>query len=223
MKPDRVLGSTSAAGAFRARSFDHPIVVGVMLAAGLGTSALDNLAGDTSRWLTSGSEQTSAGAPVAGATDSAEDAIAELRRLSGFTWDQLARLFGVTRRAVHFWASGKAMSATHEESLHRVLSAVRRIDRGSTAANRSLLLAVRDDGTIPFDLLRDGAYEDVVTLLGAGGLEPSGAMPPILSERARASRTPRAPTEIAEALQTPIHREHGQARAARAVRSRTNG
>src|SRR2546428_13805112 len=34
-------------------------------------------------------------------------AIMELRRLSGMTWEQLASLFEVTRRTVHFLASGK--------------------------------------------------------------------------------------------------------------------
>src|SRR6185503_7037508 len=36
-------------------------------------------------------------------------AIMEIRRLSGMTWEQLANLFEVSRRTVHFWASGKAL------------------------------------------------------------------------------------------------------------------
>ena len=32
--------------------------------------------------------------------------IFELRRLTGFTWDELALLLSVTRRSLHLWANG---------------------------------------------------------------------------------------------------------------------
>src|SRR5918996_4642559 len=37
--------------------------------------------------------------------------VLELHRLSGLTWAQLASVFGVDRRAIHFWAAGRPMSA----------------------------------------------------------------------------------------------------------------
>ena len=137
----RPFESTSAAGAMPTRDRRQPFLVGVMLA-GLGTSSepalLANLV-SRSPLLT---QQTTSGVSLTAVEQSAA-AIAELRRLCGFTWDQLARLFNVSRRSLHFWASGKAMSPANEEHLQRVLSVLRRIDRGSACervASTPLLL-----------------------------------------------------------------------------------
>lgn len=43
---------------------------------------------------------------------------------SGLTWGQIARYFGVSRRAVHLWASGGRMTATNEELLAHLVRAV---------------------------------------------------------------------------------------------------
>src|SRR4030065_864926 len=37
------------------------------------------------------------------------NAIAEIRRLTGLTWGQIAEIFDVSRRTIHFWASGKPL------------------------------------------------------------------------------------------------------------------
>lgn len=86
----------------------------------------------------------------------AAEGILELRRISGFTWEQLARLFRVSRRAVHFWASGQPMSAEKEERLHQVLGFVDRIYRGDPEATRFALLTPLPGGRTPFDLMADG-------------------------------------------------------------------
>ncbi len=93
-------------------------------------------------------------------------AISEVRRLSGLTWEQLAQLFGVSRRALHFWASGKPLSAQNAEHLQRLLAVLQRVDRGSASANRAALLAPIK-GVHPFDLLARHDYEDAVQLVGA--------------------------------------------------------
>lgn len=149
--------------------------------------------------------------PSHGSGDSSA-ALAEVRRLSGLTWDQLARVFGVARRSVHFWASGKPMSSNHVEKLHRVLSVLRKVDRGDTLENRSVLL-MANEGTIILDLLRDGRFDTVLALLG---------------ERTPAGRG--ATTKVGRALepvlafsvgaeQGTVHREVGRYRAVRAPRS----
>lgn len=51
-------------------------------------------------------------------------AIREVRERAGLTWEQLARLFGVSRRSVHLWAGGGRMTAANEESLLRVAALV---------------------------------------------------------------------------------------------------
>jgi len=144
-------------------------------------------------------------------------AIGELRRLSGFTWDQLARLFNVSRQSLHFWASGKPMAPSNEEHLQRLLAVVRKIDRGSASANRTALLGVREDGSLPFDLLAVGDYDRVLSLLGPG--EAHRVSPPKLSDEARAARAPRPPEELVAALQDRIHPTSGRLLAAKAVRN----
>jgi DNA-binding transcriptional regulator YiaG len=182
--------------------------------AGFGTSTACGAPQDLALYSRHAVEQTTAGAAVL-VPEPAGAAIGELRRLSGFTWDQLARIFNVSRRSLHFWASGKPMAPSNEEHLQRLLSVVRKIDRGSASANRAALLGVREDGNLPFDLLAAGDYERVLSLLGHGATRR--AAPPTLSKEARAARAPRPPEELVDALQDRIHPTSGRLRAAKAV------
>ena len=161
--------------------------------------------------------QTSGGASVLRKKDHAGGAIAELRRLSGLTWAQLARLFGVTRRSLHFWASGKPLTPANEERLNRMLATVRKVNRGSAIANRTLLLAADGDGQIAFDMLAEGRYEDVISLLGAGGVAPRsvGNRP---SSSVQAARTPPAPDRFLNARQDRIHVEKPRLVSAKPIR-----
>jgi DNA-binding transcriptional regulator YiaG len=210
--------ATSAAGAMLMPQISQRMLVGVMLA-GLGTSTESALSVDLVSRSPGPAHQTTSGMSLL-LEESSGAAIAELRRLSGLTWDQLARLFKVSRRALHFWASGKAMTSTNEEHLQRLLAVVRKVDRGSGSANRAVLLVARGDGTIPFDLLAEGQYERVASLLHhVQGL--LRLMPPRLSDEANAARAPRSPEELASALQDRVHRETGAARAAKSVKVRS--
>ena len=51
-------------------------------------------------------------------TEATRKAVSELRRISGLTWEQLAWLFGVSRRSVHFWASGKPFERHQPRAAH---------------------------------------------------------------------------------------------------------
>lgn len=207
--------STSAGGAMR-RQVREPVLVGFMLAA-LGTSAAPSLPPEMApQWLRPVAQTTAGAAAVVAA--SAGAAIGELRRRSGLTWAQLARLFKVSRRSLHFWASGKAMARENEEHLQRLLAVVRKVDRGSASENRALLLGAQQDGSLPFDLLAEREYDRVVTLLGPG----SGKAAPRskLSAEARAVRAPRPPQELVGALQDRVHPASGRLRAAKSVRFR---
>jgi transcriptional regulator with XRE-family HTH domain len=204
----RTFDSTSAAGAMSMRQVGEPVLVGIMLA-GLYTSTDHALPTEMLRRLST--EHTTAGAAVA-ATAPAGAAIGELRRLSGFTWEQLARLFGVSRRALHFWASGKQMSPGNEEHLQRILAVVRKIDRGSANTNRTLLLGLREDGSLPVDLLAAGKYDHVLSMLGQEDTRRAALRP--LSEHARAARALRPPEELVGALHERIHPTSGRLRSA---------
>lgn len=127
-------------------------------------------------------EQTSSGFVVTDETITPSAAIAELRRRSGLTWDQLARLFGVSRRSIHFWASGEGLSAVNEERLGRMLAVIRYFDRGNAQVTRSVLMTPLDDAVIPFDLLANDKFNEVMERLGAGLQRSMPALGPLSVE-----------------------------------------
>ena len=208
--------TTSAQGAMRDYVSHLLIRVGGALWI-LGTTSADRDATRDHAFIAQA--QTNSGVQVR-ESQAPSAAILELRRVSGLTWDQLARLFGITRRSLHFWASGKPLTPAHEERLHRLLATVRRLDRGSAHENRTLLLGVHDDGCIPFDLLVAEQYEHVLTLLGPGHA-PARPHPAALAVDARVARAPHAPEDIAGSLPDRVHTEVGKVRVPRVARNRT--
>ncbi len=150
---------------------------------------------------------------------STQQAVNELRKLSGLTWEQLACLFDVSRRSVHFWASGQPLAVAHEEKLNRILDAVQYISLGSASLNRSLLMGVGKDGRSYLELLAAGEYAAVKRLLGVGNARAKPQLAP-LAPAAVAARIPANPADLVDALQDPIHHEVGKSRLAKSVRSR---
>jgi DNA-binding transcriptional regulator YiaG len=148
-----------------------------------------------------------------------QQAVNELRKLSGLTWEQLACLFDVSRRSVHFWSSGQPLAVAHEKKLNRILDAVQYISLGSASLNRSLLMGIGNDGKSYLELLAAGEYETVKRLLGAGNARAKPQLAP-LALAAAAARVPANPADLVDALQDPIHREVGKSRLAKSVRSR---
>lgn len=87
--------------------------------------------------------------------------VRHLRNTSGLTGEQIARLFGVSRRAVHLWASGGRMNAAHHERLARLLAITSKLPGDTPEQRRSALLAPGQDGFSLFDRLRsEYASED---------------------------------------------------------------
>jgi transcriptional regulator with XRE-family HTH domain len=150
-----------------------------------------------------------------------QKALGELRRLSGLTWEQLAKVFNVSRRSLHFWASGKPLSSSSEEQLNRILGAIKYIDRGSASLNRSLLLKPDANGNPFIDLLIAGKYEEFKQIVGAGN-GPQKPQLGSLSEDVYTARMPQNPAVLVDAFQDPVHRDVGKSRPARAARSRKN-
>lgn len=66
--------------------------------------------------------------------------LAEAHEASGLTWDQIARFFGVSRRAVHLWASGGRMTASNEELLAHLVRAVQAVKHLEPGDRRQALL-----------------------------------------------------------------------------------
>jgi DNA-binding transcriptional regulator YiaG len=211
--------STSAAGNFASGPVLSVIIVSGALAIPGTSSAEPRLSWEAH------DERTSSGPSSSSSEISAEHsaevsarAISELRRISGLTWDQLGQLFEVSRRSVHFWASGKAMNAANLKRLMRALEVVRAADRGDARSNRAALFE-RTDNVAPFDLLVEQRYEEAAALLGSGRGRRKVANVE-LDAASRAARMPPPPADLVDARHDRVHREVGRARAARTVRNK---
>lgn len=67
--------------------------------------------------------------------------LAEVHETSGLTWEQIARYFGVSRRAVHLWVSGGRMTASNEELLVHLVQAVGSVKHLTPPNRRQALLS----------------------------------------------------------------------------------
>ena len=69
--------------------------------------------------------------------------IRDFKSRSGLTWEQLAGLFGVSRRAVHGWASGARLNAQHSETLSWLRQTLTRVEAPTDPdSTRAALLEV---------------------------------------------------------------------------------
>lgn len=80
--------------------------------------------------------------------------VRRLRDRYGLTWDQLSKLFGVSRRAVHHWANGGRMAARHSELLGDLARTLGRLPGITMSERRDALLAPGSDGYSLYDQLR---------------------------------------------------------------------
>ncbi|MCB9762406.1 MAG: helix-turn-helix transcriptional regulator [Alphaproteobacteria bacterium] len=208
----------------------HPVRV-VLVAGALslfgtsstGSTRLVDGAVVTSRDATSGGSASFAEPDVALEAEQREftrAAVSELRRLSGLTWGQVARLFGVSRRSVHFWVSGKPMSSEHEEHLHRLLGVVRRAARGAAATRTALLSEVNGEPVL--EMLSAHRYADAADALGEGTDSVARTRTP-LSPAASAGRRPLPPEVLAASHDDWEHPVEGRARPARTNRGGSRG
>ena len=86
--------------------------------------------------------------------------VRRLWKTSGLTGDQIARLCGVSRRAVHLWASGGRINALHQERLSRRTAVVDALPGQIPEQRRAALLAPGPDGRSIFDRLRSERASD---------------------------------------------------------------
>lgn len=210
--------STSASGAMRS-----PMTLGLLVSSALSLADTTSAKTSPASWggILLPLVQTSSGLRVPTAR-STSAAILELRRLSGLTWEQLARLFGVDRRSLHFWANGKPLTPAHEERLQRLLATVRRFDQGRARENRALLLEARADGLIPFDLLVEGKFEQALALIAPAAPTARQRTAP-LSTEARTARAPPPPSELVGALQDRVHTDKGRLLSVTPIRTKRRG
>jgi hypothetical protein len=129
--------------------------------------------------------------------------LGDAKRLSGLTWDELSRVMDTTRRTLHLWANGRAISSANEGRLGRLVGVLKVISRSTGRETRQVLLTPSEDGMVPFDLLVLGRFAEVVERLGRGrSVSPRLAAAP--STGARASRRPPSPIALLDAAQDSI-------------------
>jgi transcriptional regulator with XRE-family HTH domain len=216
--PDQ-LSSTSALGVMRHPTTNYLIGSRVFMdRSSTNTSGVNT---DQAFWATVETTTSGITLPPFISSGAPQKSLGELRRLSGLTWEQLAKLFNVSRRSLHFWASGQPLSPFNEGQLNRLLGTLRYIDRGSASLNRSLLLKVDDNGNLLFDLLVAGKYEELRRIVGAGNA-PQKSQLGSLSKDAYAARMPQNPEDLVGALQDPVHQEVGTTRPAKTTNNRKN-
>lgn len=99
--------------------------------------------------------------PRSAESRSDREEIAWVKAHSGLTWDQLGKIFGVSRRAVHMWANGGRLNESNARRLRAFAAIIRGFETempdGSTPeVVRARLLQVEPDGLSVIDRLRQG-------------------------------------------------------------------
>lgn len=97
--------------------------------------------------------------------------LAEIKRLTGFGWEQLATLLGCSRQSLHLWSIGEPIADGNRERLARLHATVAYVDRGNEGDNRVLMDASYDGSTVA-DLLAQGQFARVKALAGRGPGRP---------------------------------------------------
>jgi hypothetical protein len=77
-----------------------------------------------------------------------------LKNRSGLTWEQVGRFLGVSRRAVHQWATGARVTARHHEVLSDAVGLLDELRIEDPTAVRATLLAPRPGRESIFDEFR---------------------------------------------------------------------
>ena len=117
--------------------------------------------GTFSDWTTAGSVELAAITSLArekildtASIPTTAQAVQYLHDTSGLTWEQVSQLLGVSRRAVHMWAAGGAMSSGHEVILRRITAIIEQLQAASPSERRASILAPRQSGQSIYDRLR---------------------------------------------------------------------
>ncbi|MCB0363423.1 MAG: helix-turn-helix transcriptional regulator, partial [Bdellovibrionales bacterium] len=156
------------------------------------------------------------GAGLTESHESSQSLIRNLRKISGLTWEQLAKLFNTSRRTLHYWDNGNAMAADNHEKLVRILAAVGTLDTGNATENRRLLLT-NTEGCIPFDLLKQERFEDFEQIKGYFNRR---TLKPQLSASEIQARSPLPLDRLVDAKSERIHTERRKKRKAKTERAK---
>jgi hypothetical protein len=114
--------------------------------------------------LTQPAPPTRVARPVqAGPVQTTATIVRELHAKSGLTWEQLGRLLGVSRRAVHLWAAGGRINSRHIELLAQLRGIIDNLPAENASQRRMLIFQARQAEPSIFDtFLRQHTGEEGV-------------------------------------------------------------
>lgn len=131
--------------------------------------------------------------------------LGDAKRLSGLTWEELSRAMDTTRRTLHLWANGRAISSANEGRLSRLVGVLQVISRGTGRETRQALLTPsEDDGLVPLDLLVLGRFDEVAKRLDRGRPVPTRRIASKAGVSSSSPRRPPSPVALLDAMQDPI-------------------
>lgn len=102
----------------------------------------------------------------------ASDLVRFIHDESGLTWDQIARVLGVSRRSIHLWASGSKINARNTEMLVDLSDVVRGAAALPQSQRRAWLYASTPGEPSPLESFQ-GRHRRTQTPIVAVGYTPS--------------------------------------------------
>lgn len=100
--------------------------------------------------------------------------ICDLKQSTGLTWEQIAQLFGVTRRAVHFWVEGGNLSPVSESRLRNIRQLITSMGTTGPIDTRAALFRVDSKGI--------SLYAFMVAEVYSAGTKAGNTREPTLTE-----------------------------------------
>lgn len=96
-----------------------------------------------------------------GPEQSTASIVRDIYTKSGLTWEQLGRLLGVSRRAVHLWVAGGRINSRHLELLNQLHDIVEKLPAENADQRRVMIFQARQYEPSIFDaFLRRHSHED---------------------------------------------------------------
>lgn len=125
--------------------------------------------------------------------------ILAIRQIADLTWDETAKIFGVSRRTVHLWANGRHPSGDQERKLNRILGILSSHQNFGPSLLRERLMTSARPGTLFFDLLCTDELDTFQSLFSKDSVSGQYS-PPSLYLEAR-TYTSQPPILLLDALQ----------------------
>lgn len=136
------------------------------LSTGTGSVIGETLAKVVNRLQTSNSGEPAKATETIADEHLVPETLRDLKAATGLSWNKVAELFNVSRRAVYDWLEGKPMADHNYTSLlsvYEVIESLKRHDFASSFELRTFLLYHtyhNQSGTSPFQLLKEGRYQE---------------------------------------------------------------